>query len=168
MKEEGLTLLEILVTMTIVVILASIAMPLSKVSTKRVQEIELRQQLRAVRSAIDVFKLEWNRDGDVLIGPVCLKNKLTCKEVTSPYGFPKSLDTLLEVKLTGEEATVRGTTVRRYLRAMPLDPLTGKADWILRCYKDQPKPSSWCGQDIYDVMTRSEATALDGTKYQDW
>jgi general secretion pathway protein G len=167
-KEDGLTLLEILVTMTIVVILASVAMPLSKVSTKRAQEIELRQQLRLIRSAIDTFKLEWNRDGDVLIGPVCLKNKLTCKDVTSSYGYPKSIDALLEVKLTGEEATVRGTMVRRYLRTLPVDPLTGKPDWILRCYKDQPKPSSWCGQDVYDVMTRSEAAALDGTKYQDW
>lgn len=168
MKEDGLTLLEILVTMTIVVILASVAMPLSKVSTKRVQEIELRQHLRTVRNAIDSFKVEWNRDGDVLLGAVCLKNRLTCKEVTGPYGYPKSLDVLLGVKLTGEEATVRGTTVRRYLRVMPIDPLTGKPDWILRCYKDQPKPSGWCGEDVYDVMTRSEATALDGTKYQDW
>jgi len=167
-KEEGLTLLEILVTMTIVVILASVAMPLSKVSTKRVQEIELRQHLRTMRSAIDMFKLEWNRDGDALIGPVCVKNKLTCKEVTSPYGYPKSLHMLLGVKLTGEEATVRGTTVRRYLRVLPADPLTGKPDWVLRCYKDQPKPSGWCGEDVYDVMTRSEAAALDGTKYQDW
>jgi general secretion pathway protein G len=167
-REEGLTLLEILVTMTIVVILASVAMPLSKVSTKRVQEIELRQHLRTMRSAIDMFKLEWNRDGDALIGPVCVKNKLTCKEVTSPYGYPKSLDALLGVKLTGEEATVRGTTVRRYLRVLPADPLTGKPDWVLRCYKDQPKPSGWCGEDVYDVMTRSEAAALDGTKYQDW
>ena len=168
MKEEGLTLLEILVTMTIVVILASVAMPLSKVSTKRVQEIELRQQLRTIRSAIDTFKLEWNRDGDVLIGPVCMKNKLTCKEVTSQYGYPKSLNMLLGVKLTGEEATVRGTTVRRYLRVVPVDPLTDKPDWVLRCYKDQPKPSGWCGEDVYDVMTQSEAAALDGTKYQDW
>ena len=168
MKEDGLTLLEILITMTIVVILASVAMPLSRVSTKRAQEIELRQHLRAIRSAIDTFKLEWNRDGDALLGPVCVKNKLTCKDVTSPYGYPKSLDMLLGVKLTGEEATVRGTTIRRYLRVMPMDPLTGKADWILRCYKDQPKPSSWCGEDVYDVMTQSEAAALDGTKYQDW
>lgn len=168
MKEDGLTLLEILVTMTIVVILASVAMPLSKVSTKRAQEIELRQHLRAIRSAIDTFKLEWNRDGDVLLGPVCVKNKLTCKDVASPYGYPKSLDMLLGVKLTGEEATVRGTTIRRYLRVMPMDPLTGKPDWILRCYKDRPKPSSWCGEDVYDVMTQSEAAALDGTKYQDW
>lgn len=168
MKEAGLTLVEILVTMTIVVILASVAMPLSKVSTKRAQEIELRQHLRAIRSAIDLFKLEWNRDGDVLLGPVCVKNKLTCKDVTSPYGYPKSLEALLGVRLTGEEATVRGTTVRRYLRVMPIDPLTGKSDWILRCYKDRPKPSSWCGEDVYDVMTQSEAAALDGTKYQDW
>lgn len=168
MREEGVTFLELLVTMTIVVILASVAMPLSKVSSKRAQEIELRQQLRIIRNAIDTFKLEWNRDGEVLLGPVCIKNQLTCKDVTSPYGYPKSLDMLLGVKLTGQEATIRGTTIRRYLRVMPLDPLTGKADWILRCYKDRPKPSSWCGEDVYDVMTQSEAAALDGTKYQDW
>ena len=168
MKEDGLTLLEVLVTMTIVVILASVAMPLSKVSMKRTKEIELRQHLRTMRSAIDLFKLEWNRDGDVLIGPVCVKNRLSCKDVTSPYGYPKSFDMLLGVKLTGEEATIRGTTMRRYLRVIPADPLTGKPDWILRCYKDQPKPFGWCGEDVYDVMTKSEDTALDGTKYQDW
>ncbi len=168
MREDGLTLIEILVTMTIVVILASVAMPLSKVSTMRAQEIELRQQLRTMRSAIDLFRLDWNRDGEILLGTVCVKNKLTCKEVTGPYGYPKSLDVLLGVKLTGQEATVRGTTTRRYLRVMPVDPLTGKSDWLLRCYKDRPKPMSWCGEDIYDVMTQSGATALDGTKYQDW
>jgi general secretion pathway protein G len=154
--------------MTIVVILASVAMPLSKVSTKRVQEMELRQQLRTIRGAIDVFKLEWNRDGDVLLGPACVKNRLVCKEVSGQYGYPKSLEVLLGVKLTGEEATVRGTTMKRYLRVMPIDPLTGKSDWLLRCYKDRPKPTSWCGDDVYDVMTQSEAVALDGSRYQDW
>ena len=168
MKDEGLTLIEILVTMTIVVILASVAMPLSKVSTKRVQEMELRQQLRTIRAAIDVFRLEWNRDGDVLLGPACIKNRLVCKEVSGQYGYPKSLEVLLGVKLTGEEATVRGTTMRRYLRVMPIDPLTGKSDWLLRCYKDRPRPTSWCGDDVYDVMTQSEAVALDGSRYQDW
>ncbi len=168
MRDEGLTLIEILVTMTIVVILASVAMPLSKVSTKRVQEMELRQQLRTIRAAIDLFKLEWNRDGDVLLGPACIKNRLVCKEVSGQYGYPKSLDVLLGVKLTGEEATVRGTTMRRYLRVMPIDPLTGKSDWLLRCYKDRPKPTSWCGDDVYDVMTQSEAVAIDGSRYQDW
>ncbi|MDH4152907.1 MAG: prepilin-type N-terminal cleavage/methylation domain-containing protein [Nitrospira sp.] len=168
MRDAGLTLVEILITMTIMAILASVAMPLSKVSTKRMQEIELRQQLRTIRSAIDLFKLEWNRDGDVLLGPACVKNRLVCKEVSGQYGYPKSLETLLGVKLTGEEATVRGTTMRRYLRNLPIDPLTGKADWLLRCYKDQPKPMSWCGEDVYDVLTQSEAVAIDGTKYQDW
>jgi general secretion pathway protein G len=167
-REDGLTLIEILVTMAIIVILASVTMPLSKVSTKRAQEIELRQHLRTIRGAIDLFKMEWNRDGDVLLGAVCMKNRLMCKEITGPYGYPKSLDVLLGVKLTGEEATVRGTTVRRYLRMMPIDPMTGKSDWALRCYKDRPKPSSWCGEDVYDVMTQSEESALDGTKYQDW
>ena len=168
MRASGVTLLELLVTLTIVMILASIALPLSRVSSKRSHEIELRQHLRVMRAAIDAFKLEWNRDGDVLVGPLCVKNKLTCKDVTSVYGYPKSLDMLLGVKLTSEEATIRGTTTRRYLRSLPLDPMTGKADWQPRCYKDAPTASSWCGEDVYDVMTLSQETALDGTKYRDW
>jgi general secretion pathway protein G len=167
-KEAGVTLLELMVTLTIVMILASVAFPLSKVSAKRTHEIELRQQLRLMRAAIDTFKMEWNRDGDVLLGPLCVKNKLACKDVTSIYGYPKSLDMLLGVKLTSEEATVRGTTIRRYLRTLPLDPMTGKADWIFRCYKDAPKTANWCGDDIFDVMTQSEDVALDGTRYRDW
>lgn len=168
MKQAGVTLLELVVTLAIVLILASVAMPLSRVSTKRVHEIEFRQHLRTMRAAIDTFKLEWNRDGDILLGPVCIKNKLTCKDITSPYGYPKSLEVLLGVKLSSQEAAVRGTTTRRYLRNIPIDPLTGQADWLLRCYKDAPKPSSWCGDDIYDVLTQSQDTALDGTKYRDW
>jgi general secretion pathway protein G len=167
-KESGVTLLELLVTLSIVMILASVALPLSRVSTKRSHEIELRQHLRIMRAAIDTFKLEWSRDGDVLIGPLCVKNKLSCKDVTSIYGYPKSLDMLLGIKLTSEEATVRKTTIRRYLRSLPLDPLTGKADWQFRCYKDGPNATSWCGDDVYDVMTVSQETALDGTKYRDW
>jgi general secretion pathway protein G len=174
-KEKGVTLLELLVTLTIVMILASVALPLSRVSSKRTHEIELRQHLRVMRAAIDTFKMEWNRDGDASVGPLCVKNKLTCKDVTSVYGYPKSLDTLLGVKLTSEESTVRGTTIRRYIRALPLDPLTGKVDpttgkpvWQLRCYKDPPNATSWCGEDVYDVMTLSQETALDGTKYRDW
>ena len=168
MKESGVTLLELLITLTIVMILASVAMPLSRLSAKRTHEVELRQHLRIMRAAIDTFKLEWNRDGDVLLGPACVKNKLTCKDVTSVYGYPKSLGMLLEIKLTSQEATVRGTTTKRYLRSLPLDPLTGKADWLFRCYKDAPNASSWCGADVYDVMTQSQDMALDGTKYRDW
>ena len=168
MRESGVTLLELLVTLTIVMVLASVALPLSRVSAKRSHEIEFRQHLRNMRAAIDIFKMEWNRDGDVLIGPLCVKNKLSCKDVASIYGYPKSLEMLLGVKLTSEEATVRGTTIRRYLRNLPLDPLTGKTDWQFRCYKDSPTASSWCGDDVYDVMTASQETAVDGTKYRDW
>jgi len=167
-RESGVTLLELLVTLTIVMVLASVALPLSRVSAKRSHEIELRQHLRGMRAAIDTFKMDWNRDGDMLIGPLCVKNKLSCKDVASIYGYPKSLEMLLGVKLTSEEATIRGTTTRRYLRSLPLDPLTGKADWQFRCYKDAPNASSWCGADVYDVMTASQETALDGTKYRDW
>ena len=98
MKESGVTLLELLVTLTIVMVLASVALPLGRVSAKRTHEIELRQHLRSMRAAIDTFKMEWNRDADVLIGPLCVKNKLTCKDVTSVYGYPKSLETLLGIK----------------------------------------------------------------------
>ena len=126
MSQSGVTLLELLVTITIIMVLASVAMPLSKVSGKRTKEIELRQDLRTVRAAIDAFKLDWNRDGDVSLGPLCVKNKLTCKETSSVSGYPKTLQTLLEVKLTGEEATVKGATLKRYLRRIPVDPLTGR------------------------------------------
>lgn len=167
-RQAGITLLELMVTLTMVMILASIALPLSRMSSKRAQETELRQHLRVMRAAIDIFKLEWNRDGDVLVGPLCVKNKLNCKEVSSIYGYPKSLDMLLGIKLTSEEGTVRGATTRRYLRNLPLDPMTGKADWQLRCYTDAPDVSSWCGEDVYDLITKSQEVALDGTKYRDW
>lgn len=168
MKESGVTLLELLITITIIMVLASVAMPLSKVSGKRTKEIELRQELRTVRAAIDAFKLDWNREGDVLFGPLCVKNRLTCKEIAGVSGYPKSLNALLEVKLTGEEATVKGTTRRRYLRNVHVDPMTGKADWRLRCYADPSDASSWCGDDVYDLSSASPDAALDGTKYREW
>ena len=168
MKESGVTLIELLITITIIMVLASVAMPMSKVSGKRAKEIELHQEIRVVRAAIDTFKADWNREGDVLLGPLCVKNKLTCKEASGVSGYPKSLNALLEVKLTGEEATVKGTTLKRYLRKVPVDPLTGKADWRLRCYTDPPDASSWCGDDVYDLASASPEVALDGTKYRDW
>ena len=166
--QSGVTFLELMITITIIMVLASVAMPLSKVSGKRAREIELHQDLRTVRAAIDAFKLDWNREGDLSLGPLCVKNKLTCKDASSVSGYPKTLQTLLEVKLTGEEATVKGATLKRYLRRIPVDPLTGKADWLLRCYTDPPDASSWCGDDVYDLASASPEVALDGTKYRDW
>ena len=168
MKQSGVTLLELLVTLTILTILASVALPFTKVSSQRSKEIELRQNLRAIRAAIDTFRLEWSRDGDTLTGPACVKNRLSCKDVTGPFGYPKSLDVLLGVKLTGEQANTRGTTVKRYLRSIPADPMTGDATWRLRCYRDPPGIKDWCGEDVYDVTTQSQELALDGTKYKEW
>jgi general secretion pathway protein G len=167
-KQSGVTLLELLVTLTILTILASVALPFTKVSAKRTKEIELRQNLRIIRAAIDTFRLEWARDGDTLTGPACVKNRLSCKEVTGPYGYPKSLDVLLGIKLTGEQASVRGTTVKRYLRSIPPDPMSGVPDWHVRCYRDPASVKDWCGEDVYDVTTHSQELALDGTKYRDW
>jgi general secretion pathway protein G len=166
--ESGVTLLELLITIAIIMILASVAMPMFKVSGKRTKEIELRQELRTLRATIDAFKADWNREGDVLMGQLCVRNRLTCKEVSGVSGYPKSLQTMLEVKLTGEEATVKGATIKRYLRRIPMDPMTGKMDWRLRCYVDPSDASSWCGDDIYDLASTSTEVALDGTKYRDW
>jgi general secretion pathway protein G len=167
-NEAGVTFLEILMTITIIFILASVAMPLSKVVGKRTREIELRQELRKVREAIDLFVVEWHRDGAQLLGTLCTKNKLTCMEVSGNTGYPKSLETLLKVELTGEQATAQDRSIRRYLRKIPTDPITKKADWKLRCYSDPPDTTSWCGDDVYDLSSSSSEVALDGTKYKDW
>jgi general secretion pathway protein G len=167
-KQSGVTLLELLVTLTIVTIMASVVLPFSRVSATRTKEVELHQNLRVIRSAIDAFRLDWYREGDVLTGPACVKNRLTCKDVTGTYGYPKSLDVLLGVKLTGEQATVRGISVKRYLRMIPPDPMSGRPDWLFRCYKDPAGAKDWCGEDVYDVSSRSEELALNGTKYREW
>ncbi len=168
MKQAGVTLVELLVTLTIMMVLASVAYPLHRVSATRAKEMDLRLQLRVLRAAIDAFKTDWNREGDMLLGTVCLKNRLTCKDMAGPHGYPKSLEVLLEAKLSGQEAIVKGIKVRRYLRNIPIDPLTGKAKWRLRCFQDPPTADSWCGTDVYDVSTLSEETAVDGTKYRQW
>ncbi len=165
---RGFTLLELMVTLAILLVLAAVAMPLVKMNTRRARELELRQQLRTVRLAIDQFHLDWNRAGNQLLGELCKANQLTCKEVSSDFGYPKKLETLLEVKLSGAQATVSKLDVKRYLRKVPLDPMTQSLDWGLRCYRDDPDASSWCGDDVYDLYTTSQETALDDTPYRTW
>jgi len=171
--ERGVTFLELLATMAIIMILVSVAMPLSKITTKRAREVELRQALRELRTAIDRFKDDWNRDGDSPIGVYCKNNQLSCKEVTSVNGYPKTLETLLLVELSGEAANIKGTTVKRYLRSIPKDPMSEEPKseepkWSLRCYTDDPDETSWCGEDVFDVHSTSEKTGLDGTPYREW
>jgi general secretion pathway protein G len=169
MSQRGVTLLELLVTIAIVMVLASVALPLSKYSSKRSQELELRQKLREMRMAIDEFRKDWARDGDLLTGQLCVKNKSSCKEYTGVTGYPKTLETLLTVELTGAEATVREVKpMRRYLRRIPVDPMTGTKDWGLRCYQDPPDVQDWCREDVFDVHSKSQDRAIDQSKYRDW
>ena len=168
-NEHGVTLLELLITITIIMVLASVAFPSFKYASKRTQELELRQKLREIRTAIDDFKRDWARDGDIVTGPLCVKNKSTCKKNTGVTGYPKSLDSLLGIELTGGQASVRETVAtRRYLRRIPIDPLVGTSEWGLRCYQDPPETLEWCKEDVFDVYSKSRDEALDKSRYRDW
>jgi general secretion pathway protein G len=153
----------------IVAVLASVAIPLGQYTTKRGHEVELRQRLRELRTAIDNFHRDWERDGAQLIGALCVKNKTACGESASPAGYPKSLSVLLGVQLTGGESSVRDApVVRRYLRRIPIDPMLGTAEWGLRCYRDPREQRDWCKEDVFDVFSRSDGQALDDTRYREW
>ncbi len=122
-----------------------------------------------MRTAIDDFRRDCARDGNTLLGPLCIKNKLTCKEETGITGYPKTLETLLKVELTGEEAqTGEQAPIRRYLRKIPVDPMTETTEWGLRCYQDDPDETRWCGEDVFDIYSTSEKIAVDGTPYREW
>lgn len=153
--QKGITLLELLVTITIIFILASIAHPMAKVTWKRSKEIELRRNLRTIREAIDQFKQDWDA------------KKISHLEsgiANEETGYPKTLDILVK----GVPASGPKEKKIRYLRRIPPDPMTDSAEWGSRCYKDEQDLYDWCGDDIYDVYTNSEGVALDGTKYREW
>lgn len=167
--QHGVTFIELLVTLVIMFILASVALPFTKVSAKRAEELQLRQTLRTMRTAIDDFRRDWARDGNTLLGPLCVKNQLTCKESTGVTGYPKKLETLLKVELTGGEAQVgEKTSIRRYLREIPIDPMTNTQEWGFRCYQDDADESRWCGEDVFDVHTTSEGVGINGIAYRKW
>lgn len=153
-KERGFTYLEMLATSAILMILASAILPMAKVGRKRQKEIELRRELRLLRTAIDEYKkmVDAGRIGgtDVKLGS---------------EGYPPRLEILVEgVNAVG---SVDGRKLK-FLRRIPVDPMTTTTEWGLRCYQDDPDSDSWCGSNVYDVYTKSLGKALDGTKYADW
>ncbi|MFQ5455600.1 MAG: type II secretion system protein [Nitrospirota bacterium] len=153
--ENGFTLIELLITIAIMFILTSVAMPITRVTIKRAREIELRRDLRMIRDAIDQFKKDWD------------ERKISHLEsgiANEDTGYPKELEILVEDVPTGD---VKGS-IKKYLRRIPVDPMTNSTEWGLRCYRDEPDSSIWCGEDVYDVYTTSEKTALDGTQYNEW
>jgi general secretion pathway protein G len=149
-RQAGFTLIELVITTAILMILASVALPIARVSIERGKEVELRQDLLDMRTAIDRYK------------DLADRNQIRVKAGTD--GYPPDLETLVEgVPLAGKP----GERIR-FLRKIPVDPMTGKTDWGLRCVQDEPDSTSWCGDDVFDVYTQSTGTGLDGTKYSSW
>lgn len=143
----GFTLIELIVATAIMVILTTMALPLARVTIKREQERELRYDLWMMRDAIDRYKDAADRGGfQVKVGT---------------EGYPPDMETLVKgVDSNGKKI--------KFLRRIPKDPMTGKDEWGLRSMQDDPSSDSWGGQNVFDVYTKSEGTALDGTKYKDW
>ena len=153
-RAQGYTFVEVLVVTTILLILASAVMPLAQVTAQRTREAELRRELRELRTAIDKFKDQADAGN---IPPTELK--------PGSENYPESLTQLVEGVTPNNDASGRKL---KFLRRVPIDPMTNKAEWGMRSYQDRPNSTSWGGQNVYDVYSNSEGTALDGTKYKDW
>jgi len=146
-RAQGFTLIEMIVATTILLILVGLAIPSVKWAVKRERERELRYDLWMMRDAIDRYKDAGDRGA--------FRTKVGSEN------YPPDLDTLVE----GED--VAGKKLK-FLRRVPLDPMTGKAEWGMRSMQDDPTSDSWGGQNVFDVYTKSQDEALDGTKYKDW
>lgn len=150
-RQSGLTLAELIVAAAILLILTSAAVPLARVELRRNQERELRIALREIRTAIDRYK-----DASDL-GMIQVE--------LGTEGYPPDLETMVEgVQMVNSPDDKK----LRVLRHIPTDPMTNSTDWGLRAYQDEPDSMSWGGDNVFDVYTRSTATALDGSAYADW
>jgi general secretion pathway protein G len=148
--DRGFTLLELIAAITIMLLLTSVALPLARMQVQRTREVELRRDLRDMRQAIDRYKDFADR------GMIPTK--------AESFGYPPDLETLVKgVPLKGS-ATAR----YKFLRKIPIDPMTGSAEWGMRSMQDDPDSRSWNGSNVFDVHSKSEGTALDGTRYADW
>jgi general secretion pathway protein G len=146
-SEHGLSLVELIVAITLMSILAAASVPLVRVTVKREKERELRRDLWDMRDAIDRYK------------DMADANKIQIK--VGSEGYPPDLETLVKgVDVGGHKV--------RFLRRIPVDPMTGKNEWGMRSMQDDPNSDSFGGQNVFDVFSKSESTAIDGTKYKDW
>ncbi|MGH9398122.1 MAG: type II secretion system protein [Terriglobia bacterium] len=148
--ERGFTLVELVAAMAIMMLLASAALPLARVHAQRLKEVQLREDLREMRTAIDRYK-DFTDQGLIPVEP-------------DTFGYPPDLETLVK------GVPVKGSHDMRYrfLRKIPVDPMTGQADWGLRSMQDDPDSDDWGGQNAFDVYSKSLGTALDGTPYSSW
>jgi len=163
-RSNGFTLVEMLVVTAILAVLATAIIPIAKTAVRREKEIELRRNLRLIRDAIDAYK------------KLADEKKIQVDEES--YGYPPDLETLVKgVETQGDGGQTpgqapakpsEGKKILRFLRKVPKDPMTNFAEWGLLSYQDDRDSEVWGGENVYDVYTKSRATALDGTKYRDW
>lgn len=154
MRERGLTLVELVATSAIVLVIAGIAIPLAHTTVKRQKELELRKTLREIRTAIDRFQADTERIPGI-------KQQLN---TVNDGGWPEELEWLYEGFDVGDAA---GTKVK-YLRRLPRDPMTGKAEWRTRSSRDRPDSQFTDGTNIFDVHSTSDAVGLNGVPYSEW
>ncbi|HLQ78627.1 MAG TPA: type II secretion system protein [Terriglobia bacterium] len=145
--EQGFTLLELIIATAILVVLSSMAVPLARLTVQREKERMLRIDLWDMRDAIDRYKDAADRGG--------FQTKVDSQN------YPPDLETLVK------GVDVQGKKIR-FLRKIPIDPMSGNTEWGLRSMQDDPASDSWGGQSVFDVYTKSQGTGLDGTKYKDW
>ena len=151
---RGYSFIELLAVTSIILILASAIMPLVKVTMKRQKEMELRRVLREMRTAIDRFK----DAADLQM--IALQDLEAGNE-----GYPETLELLVEgVTMSGDASGKK----LKFLRRIPIDPMTKSTEWGMRSYQDKPDSTGWGGQNVFDVYSKSDGVALDGTKYKDW
>ena len=153
-RTRGYTFVELLVVSTIILILASAIMPLAKVTARRHRETELRRALREMRTAIDKYKDQAD-----------LGNISALELKPGNENYPPDLQALVDGVTAANDPTGRKL---KFLRHIPVDPMTHNTEWGLRSYQDKPDSTHWGGQNVFDVYTTFDATALDGTKYRDW
>lgn len=158
-SRRGVSLIELIVTLTILGILASVVVPFSQMTAKRTREIELRRNLRTIRTAIDEFKKSYEK---------AEQDKKIISSVNKS-GCPESLQQLVDGYDFGGLYPVK----KKFLRKIPVDPMNAERPgaepkWGLRSYADKPDSTSWGGEDVYDVYSLSQGTAIDGTKYNEW
>src|SRR5580692_947191 len=149
-QAAGMTLLELIIACSILLILSSMALPIFRYTVIREKESELRYDLRTMKDAIDRYKE--------------LAEQHKFRTEVGSDNYPPDLDTLVK----GVQLGAGNDKKLRFLRKVPVDPMTGRADWGLRSISDDPDSSSWGGGNVFDVYSKSTGTALDGTKYSDW
>ena len=150
---RGFTFIELVIVTGILMVLATVAMPLAQVTAQRQREAELRRSLREMRTAIDRFK-DAVDNGQIA----------TTELKPGSEGYPPDLETLVEgVSVVGDASGRK----LKFLRRIPIDPMTND-EWGMRSYQDDADATSWGGQNVFDVYTTFEGTALDGSRYRDW